>query len=144
MVLALLLLPAVSVGSQIPGLSSGKKPPAQTAPADSLGRDNPHDTVMGLFAAQDENYSVAAQYFQPPPGIALGRTEEQDLAVQLLAVMNQKICRTRSIRSAVIHKENLTTGFPPITNCLAAFVNHLGQSPSNYCVWMTITITRSG
>lgn len=93
MVLALLLLPAVSVGSQIPGLLSGKKPPAQTAPADSLGRDNPHDAVMGFIrAAQDENYSVAAQYFQPPPGHRpLGTTEEQDLAVQLLAVINQKI-----------------------------------------------------
>jgi MscS family membrane protein len=92
---ALLLLPSLSCAAQIPGLTSGPTPASQTAAgnADSLGRDNPRGTVMGfLRATQDENYSVAAQYFQPPPGHhRVNPVEEQDLAAQLLAVINQKI-----------------------------------------------------
>jgi len=97
--LAALLLPALACAAQIPGLPS--KPAAKTAPAasaqtkpsDPLGRETPRATVIGfLHAAQDENYSLAAQYFQPATGRhRLAPTEEQDLAAQLLAVINQKI-----------------------------------------------------
>jgi len=79
-------------GAQIPGISS--PPPASpSAPVDPLGRDTPRGTVMGfLAAAQDENYTIAVEYFQPPAGRRRPRAdEEQDLAAQLLAVINQKI-----------------------------------------------------
>jgi len=93
--IALLLLPWPGLAAQIPGLSSPAAPAAAkpAAPADPLGRETPRGTVMGfLNAAQEENYSVAAQYFQPPPGRRrIDPAEEQDLAAQLVAVINQKI-----------------------------------------------------
>ena len=90
------LLSTFAVAAQIPGLPSkpaSKSEPAPPAAIDPLGRETPHDAVMGfLRAAQDENYSVAAQYFQPAPGHRrLNPTDEQDLAAQLFAVINQKI-----------------------------------------------------
>jgi MscS family membrane protein len=92
---AILLLPSLAFATQIPGLTSSPTaaPQAAAGNVDSLGRDNPRGTVMGfLRAAQDENYSLAAQYFQPPPGHhRVNPVEEQDLAAQLLAVINQKI-----------------------------------------------------
>ena len=94
--LAAFLLSTFAVAAQIPGLPSkpaSKSEPAPPAATDPLGRETPHDAVMGfLRAAQDENYSVAAQYFQPAPGHRrLNPTDEQDLAAQLFAVINQKI-----------------------------------------------------
>jgi MscS family membrane protein len=90
-----LLLPSLAGAAQIPGLTpaaDGTKQ-ASTAPADSLGRETPRGAVIGfLRAAQDENYSVASQYFQPLPGHRHPNAEEeQDLVAQLLAVINQKI-----------------------------------------------------
>src|SRR5690348_9112771 len=92
--LVMLLLPALASAAQIPGLTA--KPAAKqevAASQDSLGRETPRGTVMGfLNAAQEQNYSVAAQYFQPAPGHRrLDPAEEQDLAAQLFAVINQKI-----------------------------------------------------
>jgi MscS family membrane protein len=95
--LAALLLLLACAGSlaQIPNISSPTAPAsnAQSTPADPLGRETPRGTVMGfLRAAQDENYAVAVQYFQPVPGRRrVTADEEQDLVVQLLAVINQKI-----------------------------------------------------
>jgi MscS family membrane protein len=82
--------------AQIPGITPAAPAsgtPAQSAAADPLGRETPRGTMMGfLRAAQDENYRVAVQYFQPAPGRRhLRADEEQDLAAQLLAVINQKI-----------------------------------------------------
>ncbi len=101
--LASLLLPSLGRAAQIPGLPSKpayKSAPAAITSADPLGRETPRGTVMGfLRAAQDENYSLAAQYFQPATGHhRLNPTEEQDLAAQLLAVINQKIL-TSSLES---------------------------------------------
>ena len=102
--LVALLLPTLACTAQIPGLSSKPAakpaPAATTPPSDPLGRETPRGTVMGfLHAAQDENYSLAAQYFQPATGHRrLDPTEEQDLAAQLLAVINQKIL-TSSLES---------------------------------------------
>jgi MscS family membrane protein len=97
--LAALLLPTLACTAQIPGLTS--KPAAKSAPAaraantqsDPLGRETPRGTVMGfLHAAQDENYSLAAQYLQPATGRhRLDPTEEPDLAAELLVVINHKI-----------------------------------------------------
>jgi len=89
----------VSLAAQIPGISSST--PATTTPApvaapvippDPLGRDNPRGCILGFIkAAQEERYSVAAQFFEPPARRAKVSPEEQaDLAIQLLALLNQK------------------------------------------------------
>jgi MscS family membrane protein len=119
--LAALLLPWLACAGQIPGLPSktaAKPTPgasAQTKPADPLERETPRGAVMGfLHAAQDENYSLAAQYFQPATGHRrLDPTEEQDLAAQLLVVFNQKIL-TSSLESLSNDPEGrLDDGLPP-------------------------------
>lgn len=96
LLVALLFLPLSTITAQNPLTSkpAAKQPAAQqTEAADPLGRETPRGTVTGfLRAAQDENYGVAAQYFQPLSGHRhLNLEEEQDLAAQLLAVINQKI-----------------------------------------------------
>jgi MscS family membrane protein len=116
--LAALLLPSVACATQIPGATSkpaAKPAPAAATPSDPLGRETPRGTVMGfLRAAQDENYSLAAQYFQPATGHhRLNPTEEQDLAAQLLAVINQKIL-TSSLESLSNDPQGrLDDGLPP-------------------------------
>jgi len=113
-----LLLPLLACAAQIPGLTSkpaAKSNPSANALADPLGRGTPHGTVLGfLHAAQDENYSVAAQYFQPATGHhRLDPKEEQDLAAQLLAVINQKIL-TSSLESLSDDPQGrLDDGLPP-------------------------------
>jgi MscS family membrane protein len=85
--------------AQIPGLTSSTpaSTPAtpgqvQQAPPDPLGRDNPRGCVLGFIrAAQEERYAVAAQYFEPPSHhMKFNQEEEEELAVQLLAILNQK------------------------------------------------------
>jgi MscS family membrane protein len=114
--LVMLLLPVLASAAQIPGLTA--KPAAKqevVAPQDSLGRETPRGTVMGfLHAAQEENYSVAAQYFQPAPGHRrLGPVEEQDLAVQLFAVINQKILASSLDSLSRDPQGRLDDGLPP-------------------------------
>lgn len=94
----LLTLLAAAAYPQIPGVSPSAPAASQPAkpeavPADPLGRETPRGTVMGfLHAAQDENYSLAAEYFQAPVGRHHPKPdEEQDLAQQLLTVINNKI-----------------------------------------------------
>ena len=99
--LGLLSMGAVTVScvAQIPGLTS-TAPAATTptpaaapaAPADLLGRDNPRGCVLGFIkAAQDERYNLATQYFEPPARrVRLNQDEEEELAEQLLTLLNQK------------------------------------------------------
>jgi MscS family membrane protein len=105
-----------AVDAQIPGLSSNTGNAAKApASADPLGRETPRGTVMGfLTAAQDENYAVAAQYFQPPTGRRHPNpSEDRDLAVQLVAVINQKI-RASSLDSLSRDSAGrLDDGLPP-------------------------------
>jgi len=92
-----LLFPLLAGAAQVPGVLSGSAPAhSPEAAGDPLGRDTPRGTVVGfLRAAQEENYAVATQYFQPSLGRRrLKPDEEQDLAAQLLAVINQKILAT--------------------------------------------------
>jgi len=121
LVLAALLLPTLACTAQIPGLTS--KPAAKSVPAtsaaatqsDPLGRETPRGTVMGfLLAAQDENYSLAAQYFQPATGRhRLDPTEEPDLAADLFVVINHKIL-TSSLESLSHDPQGrLDDGLPP-------------------------------
>jgi MscS family membrane protein len=112
-----LLLGCAGLPAQIPGISSppAAAPNAQSTPADPLGRETPRGTVMGfLRAAQDENYAVAVQYFQPAPGRRRVRAdEEQDLAVQLLAVINQKILASSLESLSRDSQGRLDDGLPP-------------------------------
>ncbi len=84
----------VPLRAQIPGVTPAATPAAAqpSVPADPLGRENPRGCILGFIkAAQEERYSVAVQYFQP----ATGRhrpdaEEEEELASQLLTILNQK------------------------------------------------------
>ena len=98
LLLLILIGPWVTLGratAQIPGLSasppSATQQPGGVAP-DPLGRDNPRGCILGFIrAAQDENFSLAVQYFQPlttrrrPP-----KEDEEELAAQLLSILNQE------------------------------------------------------
>jgi MscS family membrane protein len=106
--LGVLLLPCAAAFSQIPGLTLAQSAPAAPAkaaepgiPPDSLGRETPRGTLLGFIkAAQDERYNVATQYFQPTPG-RRRHTEEDDeeLAEQLLAILNQKFAGALDLAS---------------------------------------------
>ncbi|HSC46210.1 MAG TPA: mechanosensitive ion channel family protein [Candidatus Acidoferrum sp.] len=111
---------AAGTGSFAQGTGASPKTPAppsatQHASADPLGRETPRGTVMGfLRAAQDENYSVASQYFQPPAGRRHTKLdEEQDLAAQLLAVINQKILASSLDSFSRDPQGRLDDGLPP-------------------------------
>jgi MscS family membrane protein len=121
---SLLFLSAAVADSQIPGVTPSAPtaaPATQSASADPLGRETPRGTAMGfLRAAQDENYSVAVQYFQPAPGRRHRRAdEEQDLAAQLLAVINQKILASSLESLSREPQGRLDDGLPPNQELLA-------------------------
>jgi len=91
--LAGLILPG-RAASQISGLSSSPAPASpQAAPVDPLGRDNPRGCILGFIkAAQGEKYSLAIQYFEPVKKRRQpSQPDEEELAVQLLAILNQKL-----------------------------------------------------
>ncbi|HTZ47110.1 MAG TPA: mechanosensitive ion channel family protein [Verrucomicrobiae bacterium] len=80
---------------QIPGLSSSSSttaPQPPTAQPDPLGRESPRGCLLGFIkAAQEEKYSLAIQYFAPPAGHHhISQEDEEELAEQLLAILNQK------------------------------------------------------
>ena len=116
--IACLCCAAAAIGTA-QGINTAGKPPAaaaaQTAPADPLGRETPRGTVMGfLRAAQDENYAVAAQYFQTPGARRHPKPEEErDLADQLLAVINQKILASSLDSFSRDPQGRLDDGLPP-------------------------------
>ena len=86
------LIPSAS--SNAPATPSGglAAPQTQPVPADPLGRENPRGCVLGFIkAAQEERYAVAAQYFEPPPRrVKVTLEDEEELASQLLGILNQK------------------------------------------------------
>jgi MscS family membrane protein len=81
---------------QIPFLSSGQTTAAPqqtpTIPADPFGRETPRGCLLGFIkAAQEEKYAVAVQYFQRQPARKrASQGDEEELAEQLLAILNQK------------------------------------------------------
>jgi MscS family membrane protein len=90
---------AVLSAAQVPGplLSSPVSPAAtppqlQPAPPDPLGRENPRSSVLGFIrSAQEERFAVAAQYFEPSTHRRkYNKEEEEELAEQLLAILNHK------------------------------------------------------
>ena len=95
LVLSGLLAAPRHVASQIPGLGAQQTPataPQPVVPTDPLGRDNPRGCLLGFIkAAQEENYPLAAQYFQPSTGRKRASEEDpEELVAQLLAILNQK------------------------------------------------------
>jgi len=80
---------------QIPGLTSSSSTTTAQQPAvapDPLGRESPRGCLLGFIkAAQEERYSLAIQYFQPPSGRRhVSQEDEEELAEQFLAILNQK------------------------------------------------------
>ncbi|HEX8872240.1 MAG TPA: mechanosensitive ion channel domain-containing protein, partial [Candidatus Acidoferrum sp.] len=91
----LFAVPPVVAAYQIPGLTSSApaaSPQPAAAPADPLGRENPRSCILGFIkAAQEERYSVAIQYFQPPTTHRRHAVEdEEELASQFLTILNEK------------------------------------------------------
>jgi len=80
--------------AQIPGVTSPAAPAPQQpkTPSDPLGRENPWGCILGFItAAQEENYPLAIQYFQPLTGRPRpSAAEEGEVAAQLLTILNQK------------------------------------------------------
>jgi MscS family membrane protein len=86
---------------QIPGLTSSSTTSAQPAavPPDPLGRETPRGSLLGFIkATQDEKYKVALQYFQPARR-HMAQEDEEELAEQLLAILNQKFTGTLELVS---------------------------------------------
>jgi MscS family membrane protein len=102
---------------QIPGLTPPQPAAAaaaQAASLDPLGRETPRGTLLGFIkAAQEEKYAVAIEYFQAPP--SRRRHSEQDdeeLAAQLLTILNQKFAGSLELTSRD-PMGRLDDGLPP-------------------------------
>jgi len=120
-----LLLAALTAGAQTNPLASPTTAPTSTPsaasaskpaiPADRLGRETPRGCVFGFMrAAREENYKIAVQYFQPSAGRHRASVEqEQDLAAQLLSILNEKF--TPSALDGLSRDPNgtLDDGLPP-------------------------------
>ena len=114
--LAGLIVPECTV-SQIPGLSSSPTQASpQAAPADPLGRDNPRGCILGFIkAAQEDNYSLAIQYFEPfKTRRHPSQSDEEELAAQLLAILNHKFAASLDFVSRD-PQGRLDDGLPPET-----------------------------
>src|SRR5579885_1629531 len=85
---------AAPLDAQVASLLSGQseQKPAANVPQDPLGRGTPRGAIVGfLRAAQDQRNAVAIEYFQPVRGRRHPSEEqEEELAQELLAVLNQK------------------------------------------------------
>jgi len=78
---------------QVSSLLPATKPTAAAQPAgptDPLGRDTPRGTLMGFARAAQDESETAVEYFQPGKGHHGTPAEEQELAIQLSAVLNAK------------------------------------------------------
>jgi MscS family membrane protein len=90
---------------QIPGISTPQPLPAAQAapaiPADPLGRETPRGTLLGFIReAQEERYPRAVEYFQPAPNRRRhSEQDDEELAAQLLAILNQKFAGSLELTS---------------------------------------------
>ncbi len=86
------LIPSTSSSPAATPSGPAAAPQAQAVPPDSLDRENPRGCVLGFIkAAQEERYAVATQYFEPPlRRMKVTQEDEEELASQLLAILNQK------------------------------------------------------
>jgi MscS family membrane protein len=81
-------LPAPGQSSLAQQILNAGQPAKETAPADPLGRDTPSGSLFGfLQAAQNGNYSTAAQYLQMSP--AKRQAEGDELARKLKVVVDR-------------------------------------------------------
>lgn len=81
--------------AQIPGLTPTQPTAAaqqSAVPPDPLGRESPRGCLLGFIkVAQEEKYGLAVQYFQPlPPRKHVAQEDDEELAEQLLAILNHK------------------------------------------------------
>jgi MscS family membrane protein len=103
------------LASQIPGLSGLPATASQqAAPADPLGRDTPRGCILGFIkAAQENDSSFAIQYFEPfNAKKRSSRSEQQELTLQLLTILNQKFAGTLNFASRD-PQGRLDDGLPP-------------------------------
>jgi MscS family membrane protein len=95
-ILVLFLASLVGVGiasGQVSSLLPTAKPASSQPanPTDPLGRDTPWGTVVGFVRAAQDESERAIEYFQPAPkGRRQTPAEEQELASQLVTVLNAR------------------------------------------------------
>jgi MscS family membrane protein len=81
-------LPAPAQSSLAQQILNAGQPAKEAAPADPLGRETPSGSLFGfLQAAQNGNYSTAAQYLQMSP--AKRQAEGEELARKLKVVVDR-------------------------------------------------------
>lgn len=115
---------AAPLYGQVASLLSGQseKKPAADLPEDPLGRGSPRGTIVGfLRAAQDQRDAVAIEYFQPTRTRRhTSEEQEEELAEQLLAILNQKFA---PFLDSVSNdpKGRLDDGLPPDEEKISGF-----------------------
>jgi MscS family membrane protein len=106
-----------NAAAQIPGLTAAQpagSSPQPAVPPDPLGRENPRSCILGFIkTAQEERYAVAAQYFQPATNRRhASQQDDEELAAQLLAILNQKFAGPLDFVSRE-RQGRLDDGLPP-------------------------------
>src|SRR5712664_584117 len=111
-------------GQHAPAASTSSPAPPPTDPLE-LGRETPRGTVIGFIrAAQSENYDIAVQYFEPRH--RAGLEPEQELAQQLLAILNAKF--VGSLDSIPNDPTGRQDGGPPREQVIVSGTRGLSES----------------
>jgi len=111
-------------GQHAPAASTGSPAAPPTDPLE-LGRETPRGTVIGFIrAAQSENYDIAVQYFEPRH--RAGLEPEQELAQQLLAILNAKF--VGSLDSIPNDPTGRQDGGPPREQVIVSGTRGLSES----------------
>src|SRR6267154_1721316 len=117
-------------GQHAPAASTGSPASPPTDPLE-LGRETPRGTVIGFIrAAQSENYDIAVQYFEPRH--RAGLEPEQELAQQLLAILNAKF--VGSLDSITNDPMGRQDGGPPREQVMVGGTRGLSESFPLYLV----------
>jgi len=141
--LGVLLLALSVVCPALVRAQSGQHAPAASTsspvspPSDplELGRETPRGTVIGFIrAAQSENYDIAVQYFETRH--RAGLEPEQELAQQLLAILNAKF--VGSLDSITNDPTGRQDGGPPREQVIVSGTRGLSDSFPLYLVYAEV------
>jgi len=118
------VLVRAQIGQPAPAASTSSPASPPTDPLE-LGRETPRGTVIGFIrATQSENYDIAVQYFEPRH--RAGLEPEQELAQQLLAILNAKF--VGSLDSIPNDPTGRQDGGPPREQVIVSGTRGLSES----------------
>src|SRR5712664_1661874 len=121
-------------GQHAPAASTSSPASPPTDPLE-LGRETPRGTVIGFIrAAQSENYDIAVQYFETRH--RAGLEPEQELAQQLLAILNAKF--VGSLDSITNDPTGRQDGGPPREQVIVSGTRGLSDSFPLYLVYAEV------